>query len=227
MKRTYVVPLALMLLAGIAVASPLCEDGGGLDSYIANYNGIGNACQIGDKLFYNFSVSNSIDPTSVVILPDPGDGITNPGLAFSSGSFSVDPGESLDGTIQYSVATMSGSAVIEDYSLSIAVGNYDTFAAGTAVVTETFTNPVGTSLTTSFGPYAATNPTAHIAFSPFINGTTVTTRIQLFDPASSTDSVETSYIQEHFSEQLPEPGVTLLIGSGLLLLGFRRKTVIC
>jgi hypothetical protein len=81
------------------------------------------------------------------------------------------------------------------------------------------------SLLASFGPGAAHINSAHVAFTPFVSGTTVTTRIQLTNPITSADIVEISDIQEHFSEQIPEPYQTVLIGSGLLLLGLRRWRV--
>ena len=224
MKRMLIVPVVLLFLAGSAVASPLCADEVGLSAYVANYQGFANACSIGDKLFYDFTFDGNFG-SQVQVLPDPGDGLTNPGLSFSSGFFAVDPGQSLDVTLTFKVATLSGSALMEDYSLSIAGGNYDTTSAGVGTVTESFSNPSGTSLLASFGPGAAHINSAHTEFTPFISGTTVTTHIQLSDPRGSSDIVEISDIQEHFSEQIPEPYETVLIGSGLLLLGLRRRRV--
>jgi hypothetical protein len=37
------------------------------------------------------------------------------------------------------------------------------------------------------------------------------------------NNLDISYIQENFSEVIPEPYAAVLIGSGLVLLGLRRK----
>jgi hypothetical protein len=249
MKRTLLVLLTLLILASSGVASTLCASspgGVGLDQYIANYQGFSNACQIGDKLFYNFGYSassvpagNDPPPADAKVIPDPGDGFSNPGLVFSVGGFVAFPGESLDATITYSVATLSGSNVMEDYDLIIA-GSHTAQPSGQAFgsVIESFSNaPAGTppcpgspnSLCATIGPdgIAILNP--HVSFVPWVNGTIVTTKIHLESPATSQlnpfDVVTISAIQEHFSEAVPEPYEAILIGSGLLFFGLFRKRV--
>jgi hypothetical protein len=44
---------------------------------------------LGDKLFYDLTFTGNFG-SQVQVLPDPGDGITNSGLSFSSGYFSVE-----------------------------------------------------------------------------------------------------------------------------------------
>jgi hypothetical protein len=233
MKRLLVVPFVLLILASSGVASTLCAVDGGLDVYIASYNGFNNACQVGDKLFYNFAYSASSTPAGnqptanqTAVIPDPGDGSTNPGLLFSVGGFLTFPGETMDATITYSIATLSGSNIMENYDLIIAGSNSSSLGFGT--VTESFTNaPVGSPLVASVGPGVASVHSAHVNFVPWVSGTTVTTKIHLESPLSGGDLVTISAIQEHFSEAVPEPYETILIGSGLLLFGLRRKRVKC
>jgi hypothetical protein len=238
MKRTVVVLFALLLLAGAAVASPVCVKAG-LNVYIANYNtaDLNNSCQIGDKIFYDFSFDSSLgqslgpvpgpNPDEVGVNPDPGNGTTNPGLFFSSFSFLAYGGDTLDATIRYSVATVSGSSLIEDYTLEIA-GAYIPLieglpALGPGIVTESFSNPE-LSLLNQVG-LGGTTVVAHVGFTPFVSGTTVTTNIHMSLPASDEGYLTISAIREHFSEQIPEPYATVLIGSGLCFLGLRRKRV--
>ena len=235
MKKMLLISMTLLILASGGVASTLCTNNVGLDKYIANYAGIYNACQIGDKLFYDFSYSASSNPvgnqpiaSETSVVPDPGDGFSNPGIIFSVGGFLVFPGETMDATITYTVATLSGSSVIQGYALTMA-GSHTAAPTGlgSGSVTESFTNaPAGTPLVTSIGPLANNVNAASTNFLPWVSSTTVTTQIHLQSPNSGPfDTVTISAIQEHFSENVPEPYETLLIGSGLLFFGLWRKRV--
>src|SRR3974390_2390771 len=111
MKKLLLISLGLLILASSGLANQLCTKVG-LDQYIANYAGINNACQIGDKLFYDFTFSSSlplaVTAAQTAVQPDPGDGVTDPGIIFSNGNFWVFAGQtSLDVTITYSIATNS------------------------------------------------------------------------------------------------------------------------
>jgi hypothetical protein len=234
MKKILLISMTLLVLASGGVASTMCTTDIGLDQYIVNYTGINNACQIGDKLFYDFGFSSSLAPTGtppsaagVSIAPVPGDGFSNPGILFSVGGFLIFPGKTLDATITYSVATLSGSAVIEDYSLDIA-GSHSSQPTGLGfgTVTESFSgSPAGTPLVTSVGPLAANTLSAETNILPWVSSTTVTTQIHLQSPIDGGDRVTISAIEEHFSEAVPEPYQPILIGSGLLFFGLWRKRV--
>jgi hypothetical protein len=221
MKKVLIISLTLLVLASAGVASPLsCAGGVHLDQFIANYSGISNACLIGDKLFYDFGFSSS-GPTATAagtaVLLDPGDGVTDPGIIFSNGGFLAFSGQTLDVTITYSIATNGGSAVMSGYGLTLA-GSDTPAGLGTGSVTETFSNsPAGTPLVTTIG----VNGTAGVDFLPWVSGTTVTTQIHL--QSQGTDLVSISAVQEHFSETVPEPYESVLIGSGLLFFGLCRK----
>jgi len=234
MKRMITIQILLVFLGSAAFASTLCVQNS-LDSYIANYSGIGNACTIGDKLFYNFGYSSSLNnatppaASDVQIAPDPGDGITRPGILFSVGGFLAFPGDILDATITYSVATVSGVALIQSYDLSIA-GSHTAQPVGTGfgTVTESFSNnPAGTPLVTSVGPLASNVLSASQPFLPSVSSVTVTTAIHLESPETLRpfDVVTISAIQEHFGElsSVPEPYSAALIGTGLLLFGLRLR----
>jgi hypothetical protein len=221
-----IIPLALLFLAGGAAASSICAQVG-LDQYVSNNSGLGNACYIGDKLFYNFTYTVNVGPGpsagQITVAPDPGDGLTSPGLIFSSGSLRVFAGGAMDVTIQYDVLTVSGSAVIDDYLLSMAGAHTQTLGLGVGSVTESFSN--APTMVTQVGPGTFSVSTQHESFSPWVSGTHVTTEVSLTSPAGSGDVVTVSAVQEHFSEEIPEPYQAVLIGSGLLLLGLWRRRV--
>jgi hypothetical protein len=237
MKRILLISLTLLILASGGVASTMCTNNVGLDQYIANYAGINNACQIGNELFYDFSFSAVEGPTGTpptasqtTILTDPGDGVTNPGMRFLAGGFFVSAGRTLDVTIMYRVATLSGGSIMNGYDLSISGSHTgQPTGLGSGTVTESFSGaPTGTPLVTSVGPLAANVLSAHDDLLSWVNGTTVTTQVHLQSPSSlPPDLVTISVIQEHFPEaaDVPEPYETLLIGSGLLFFGMWRKRV--
>jgi hypothetical protein len=227
MKKILLISLTMLILASAAFASPLCASGVHLDQYMANYNGISNACLIGNVLFYDFNFSSSM-PAAVTaaqtgVVPDQGDGVTDPGIDFSNGNFRVNNGGALTVIITYSVATNGGSAVMSGYGLTQAGSQTPPGGLGTGSVTETFSNnPTGTPLITSLGG----SGTASTDFLPWVSGTTVNTQIQLQSQGTG-DIISISAVQEHFYETVPEPYETVLIGSGLLFFGlYRRRNAI-
>ena len=216
------------MLAGIAAANPACT-ATGLDQYILNNSTLATACQVGDILFYGFSYSGSaLAPADTLVSVDvvSGSSTSNPGLSFGSFGFLAYGGQTLDATITYSVATVSGANLLDDYSLDIA-GAY--FAGkgspttGIGSVTESITNPVVTSLVDAIVPGGVNSVSGHVVFDPPVSGTTVTTSIHMELPAGDKGYLTISGIDESFSERLPEPGAVVLIGSGLCFLGLRRK----
>ena len=236
MKRITVLPIALLFVGSSAFASPACVQTT-LDNYITSYSGFANGCTIGDKLFYNFGYSAAVNggtppgANDVQIAPDPGDGVTRPGLLFSVGAFLAFPGDILDATITYTVATTSGLSLIQGYDLVIA-GSHTAqpIGGGFGSVEESFSNnPPGAPLVTSIGPLNASVLSANTNFPVRVSSVTVTTKIHLESPDSVRppfDVVTISAIQEHFSEfsQVPEPYSAGLIGAGLLIIGLRSRS---
>jgi hypothetical protein len=222
----FVVPFVLLFLAGSAVASPACT-AVKLDQYILNNGTLADACQIGNLLFYDFNLTvntgSGVAANQVTVTPQiasPSDPVMNPGIKFSSMPITVTAGNTMDVTIDYVVATLSGSALIEDYGLSNLTGSANT---GWGTVTVSFDN-TGQVLLGGVGSFSGT-PVSHIDFSPFVNQVHVTTEIHVTKPSDGTGLTSISIVQENFSEKIPEPYASVLIGSGLVLLGLRRIRV--
>jgi hypothetical protein len=232
MIRRLAVTRILLLFALISVfgtmagAAPLCLNDGSLQFYLTSYNNFGNACQIGDKLFWGFNLNNTTgnEPpaTQIQVQPIANDGITNIGISFNSGGWIADPGFPVDAFISYDVATLSGAAIIEDATLSI-TGTLSG-AGATATITETLTPTV------PGNPLVATLPSAvssHIVFASNMQPTFhVVNEINLVvDPRFPLSSSHVSVVENDFSENVsvPEPLITSLVGSGLLALGLLHR----
>ena len=218
----YLKPILLLgLWAPAAFAAPLCVTDGTLQSYITSNNTFANACQIGDKLFWGFSLTNvtgNEPPATVIrVQPRPFDGFSQIGISFNSGGWAADPGAPIDAFVGYFVATASGYPAIEDATLTI-TGTLPSIGGGTAIVTETLTPAV------SGSPLVASLPSPvsqHIIFSSNTQSSFfVQNEINLSANAGATTAAHVSVVENDFSELVPEPMMPLLIGSGLLLFGF-------
>ena len=233
MRRLFLLFALAGLVCSFAVANPLCVNDGSLQTYITSYTAA-NPCQIGDKLFWGFTLSagpNSIgaEPTAsgIQVQPVPGDGLTNIGISFNSGGWVASggiPGVSdipIDAILTYHVASMSGLAVIKDATVSITGTLPGT--GGSAVLTETLTPGVAGSPLTASLPSSATD---HIDFSSTLMSTfLVKDELILTGGPNERDIAHVSVFENDFSElvTIPEPFVSALIGSGLLLFGVVRR----
>jgi hypothetical protein len=211
------------MLGASAFAAPLCVVDGTLQSYITGNDTFANACQIGDKLFWGFTLtpgpsSQGFEPSaaSIQVQPLPGDGLTNIGISFNSGGWIADPGFPIDSVIGFHVAALSGAPVIHDAAL-IVTGALS--GVGTANVTETLSPAVGGIPHSS--PLFAQLPgpvSDHIDFSGTLQSTFFV-QDEIFLTAN-TGNAHISIIENDFSElTTPEPLISGLVGSGLLLLG--------
>jgi hypothetical protein len=232
MKRVFLIPIVLSILAGCATANPACIDGNSLQQYITSYNSLANACSIGDKLFFGFTYTSSATggatavPASSIhvasVLSDPLD----PGIQFQIGGYFAGALQSRDGTIGYSVVTDDSSELIDDADLTI-VGSI-TRGTGSLTGTEHLYFP-GTSTDIDPGsPIVDIYPVSsftHINFvdfgGPLVRGLDILTAIHVAADAGSFATM--SAVEEHFSQEIvPEPYGILLVGSGLLCV-FARK----
>jgi hypothetical protein len=225
--RRILLLLALLgVLGPLAVASPLCTDGGTLQSYIDNYKTLATACQIGDKLFYGFVFTKvgGFGPNApqINVQTLPGDGLSNIGIDFNSGGWAVAHGNRIDETITFDVRTVSGSALIKDATLTM-TGSLPTNKSGSATITETLspTEP-GSPLITSL----ATTLSSHIDFTSGRQAQfQVSDHIVVVGGTGFGDVVHLSVVENDFSELVPEPLTALPVGLGLLLLaGVRRRS---
>lgn len=219
--------LILGLFGSVAgFANQLCVSDDTYQNYENNYSTLATACQIGDKLFWGFALVDNTgfgpDVTEIKVLPLPFDGITNIGLSFNSGGWIADPGFPINDVLSYHVQTLTGAPIIDDATLAI-TGTLSG-AGATATITESF-NPFepGTPLVVSL----PTPPSAHVDFSSNMQSAfLIQDQINLFvNPANTGSSSHVSVIENDFSENItvPEPVMSTLIGSGLLLLGFVRR----
>jgi hypothetical protein len=227
--RRILISFALIgLFASWAAANQLCVNDGNLASYITNYSTFGTACQIGDKLFWGFSLSTGsqaigAEPAAsdIQVQSHPGDGLSNIGIVFNTGGWAVSSGIPLDQIISYNVATASGVALIEDATLVI-TGNL-TGSGGSAQVTETLTPAVAGSPMTASLPG---NASSHITFLGNLQTSFhVTNEILLVGGPGFADLAHVSVMENDFSELVgaPEPMTMGLIGAGLMLFGVARR----
>jgi hypothetical protein len=229
MKQIVLMLSLLGLICTVATASPLCVNDDTLQNYMTNYNSFANACQIGDKLFwgFNFSVGASNTPTAgpnaggIQVQTLPGDGLTNIGISFNTGGWAVSSGVTIDNNITYNVTTFTSQPLIKDLTLTIA-GTL-TGTSGSATTTETVNPAVpGTPLTASLPGVTS----AHTDFlATPVTTLSVTNNIHLVGGVRFSDLAHISVVENDFSElvSIPEPQISFLVGSGLLLLAVGRR----
>jgi hypothetical protein len=231
MRRILFVLAAAIGLANFAMANPLCVSGQTVAYYEANYTTLTNACQVGDKLFYGFNYTSigqngaaTVPNSAVTVIADPSNP-NEPGLIFQ-GSWSVSATSPAaaqilqDSNLQFSVSVIGGLALIQDASLNFA-GTASSLGGAIAQIAETVILNGGTTsatlkVDTLNGPFRQT-----VGFAPQ-STVRVTKDMFLAIPAGQTGSAQVTQFREGFSE-IPEPLTTVLLGSGLVGLGFLRR----
>jgi hypothetical protein len=221
MRLLIVLAVAVIALASTASAAPVCLTGGTLASYQALGSG---GCMIGDLRFSNFSYvgtsqgqGSTVANTQVFLTPV-GSGTLNPGpgIIFSSTGWSVPRAANnndsfVDSTIGFIVSTISGSQVIDDGTLTLS--SFTVTGTGVGHIAETIN---ATSLQVDSG-----GPLVSRQVFALTNTVTVSKDLRVTVPTGNPNSgtAQINSFEEDFSE-VPEPAASVLLGSGLLALGF-------
>jgi hypothetical protein len=227
MKLSVLLVIVLAAFVSAAPAAPLCIAGGTMASYEALGSG---GCVIGDKLFSDFKYGSTVQGAGVAVLDtqvfltpvvtdiyNPG-----PGIIFSSANWvlSASGVDSLvDSSILFTVTVLSGEKNMEDGTLTLS--SFTPSGTGLADLTETI-SPSSIQLQVDSG-----GPLVSHAYFPSTNTVSVAKDLFLFVPAGEpgSGSIQVNSFEEDFSEA-PEPMSMVLIGSGLLGLGFWRRRVV-
>jgi hypothetical protein len=223
MKQVLLLIPLFALGSSIAGATTLCVNDDTLQNYINNYSTAETACQIGDKLFYNFQLvnnngnTNGPAATNIQVQDLPFDGVSNIGVNFNTGGWVISNGGTVDQSISYNVLTVSNQPLIKDLTLIITASL--TSGTGSVTVTESVNPAVSKPLTANVGTQLV-----HTDFSPnYQTALAVTDHILVVGGSTATSYAHLSSIENDFSEVAPEPLGTVLIGSGLLILGLVRR----
>ncbi len=234
MKRIVLIVAVLAALVNVASAAPLLCASATAAYYMTTYNSLANACQVGDKLFYNFSYSGTsiggltpVDGSQVNVVGDSSNP-NEPGLIFSSNAWTVSsPGGThgtldLDSSISFTVQTVDNSAHITGASLDF-TGAFTVTGIAGADITETV-SPNGVPPASSFHVDSSGPISTSVVFANPVSLVTVSKDLVVIIPPNQAGTATITSFREGFSENAPEPVGTVLIGSGLLALGlFRRR----
>jgi hypothetical protein len=210
-----------------ASASPVCVSGASMASYVLLGSG---GCTYGDVLFSNFIYGATAHGTGVavassdVFLTLVGTGTYNPGpgIIFSSTGWVVPSAAPttnslVDSSIGFTVTALNGSSLIDDAGLILS--SFSASGSGFVDITETISPGPLQLQVDSGGPFSS-----HLNFTP-TSVVTVLKDILVAVPSFANGgegSARVNSFEEDFS-QTPEPAVPMLVGSGLVALGFWRR----
>jgi hypothetical protein len=225
---------SLLTIAGLAAtamtafATPVCPDGGSLSTFLAS----GYSCQIGDKIFSNFTYVSSAFGGALAV---PAAGVTvdtlgpagtgasifnnDIGLQFNAG-WNALAGQTTDSDIGFTVKVVGGAISIEDFGLAQVSG---VLPNGSASVVENGCGPAPctpSELAVMTFDYGGNN-TQRVADTMFSPLGSVTVSKDISVTGGTTGSAHLSLVSDTFS-QIPEPMSMGLIGGGLALLGVAR-----
>lgn len=229
MKKNVLLILAVALAAPLTWAAPVaCPDGSTLSTFLA----AGYSCQVGDKIFSNFTYTSSAFGGALAV---PAAGITvdtlgpagsgaslldaNIGLQFNAG-WNALAGQTSDSAIGFTVTVVGGAAILEDFGLAQVSG----------------VTPDGSASVAEDGCGPAPCTPSQLAVMTFDSGGSNTQRTAdtIFTPVGSVEvmkdisvtggtdgAAHLSLVSDTFS-QVPEPLSMGLLGGGLALLGLTR-----
>lgn len=229
-KLSLVTALGLATTAITAFATPVCPDGASLSTFLV----AGYSCQVGDKMFSNFSYVSSAFGGALAV---PASGVTvdtlgpagtgasifdaNIGLQFNSG-WNALAGQTTDADIGFTVTVLGGALQIEDFGLAQVSG---VLPNGSASVVENGCGPAPCTpselaVMTFDSGGSNTQRVADTMFSP-LGSVTVSKDISV--TGGTTGSAHLSLVSDTFSQVvIPEPMTLAFIGGGLALLGVAR-----
>lgn len=230
-KHVLLALFALELSATVLWATPVCVDGNSMATYIA----LGpTGCQIGDKIFSNFSYTPTsinttpVPATSVVIdtVGPSGETISGPaiGLQFNA-PWTAGSGAANDAAIDFTVTIAGGRRLfIGDASLAQVSA---ISGSGAASVGESGCGPapctVGQWTLMTFNSSSGTRASDHAIFTP----TGSVEVIKNLSVAGGSDGIASlSVVQDTFSQTVvPEPTTTVLtlISLSLISVGVLRR----
>lgn len=211
-----------------AFATPVCPDGGPLSAFLAS----GYSCQVGDKIFSNFSYVSSAFGGALAV---PAAGVTvdtlgpvgsgasvlsnDIGLQFNAG-WNALAGQTSDSDIGFTVTVLGGAISIEDFGLAQVSG---VLPNGSASVVENGCGPAPctpSELAVMTFDYGGSN-TQRVSDTMFAPLGSVTVSKDISVTGGTTGSAHLSLVSDTFS-QVPEPFSMGLIGGGFALLGVAR-----
>jgi hypothetical protein len=226
--------LSLTVVVSRANATPVCPDGGSLSAFLAT----GYTCQLGDKLFSDFSYTSSafggalaVPSAGVTVdtLGPSGSGAsilsTDIGLQFNAG-WNALAGETTDSDINFTVTVLSSTMFIEDFGLAQVSG---VLPNGSATVVEDGCGPAPCTpselevMTFDYGG-SDTQRVSDTMFAP-LGSVSVSKDISV--TGGTTGPAHLSLVSDTFSQTstVPESSTLTLLAAGLLGLAYlsRRK----
>lgn len=226
-KLSLIAALGLVATVATAFATPMCSDN--VTGNGSVYFGGGYSCQIGDLRFSGFSYTPSgtnpiiVSQITVDAVGPTGTGaMTNSpdiGLSFH-GTWSAGPGQTSDGTIDFSVSEIGPGTLISDLALAQTSG---ISGNGTASVAERGCAPAPCNATG--GPYLLltfqdSGGSSAQGETSFAGQSSISVEKDIA-VTGGTGFGSISVVQDTFS-QVPEPACMGLMGGGLALLGLAR-----
>lgn len=200
------------ILAAILIASSALGTSARADFVLLSALVNGGSIQSGDKLFTNFTykATGDMPPATAVTVQTITDAAGNFGIEFQGGFSDQVGGGSSDALIGYRVAVTDPNRRITDAHIA---GN-PSVAGGTGsiVVTETFIPGASNTMSISSINPGATNNTDSTVFATPVSFLDVQKDILAF---AGTGVPNLSFVDQTFSQSMPEPASVALLGLGL------------